>query len=179
MPLSKGNNTMKKLLLILLCLPMIGFGQIKLKEIAAQNNCHMCPGKLVVQNNNLSDTLILGSWGKLPNYEFIKNGSKEYLFVESNYLSGGIVESNIMLFSTDETNFLENIFTKVFLSNEYKYKGDKNNSFEQIIRDFQYIEITDHYVSIEMDTSVWLGSDMYENTTLKSKGSKVQSFLIK
>ena len=158
---------------------MIGFGQINLKEITVQNDCHMCPGKLVLQKNNLSDTLILGSWGKLPNYELIKSGNKEYLFVESNYLSRGIVESSIMLFSTDETNFLENIFTKVFLSNEYKYKGDENNSFEQIIRDFQHIEIIDNYVSIDMDTAVWLGSDMYENTTLKSKGSKVQSFLIK
>ena len=165
--------------LIFICFPMILFGQINLKEIAVQNDCHMCPGKLVVQKNNLSDTLILGSWGKLPNYELIKSGNKEYLFVESNYLSGGIVESSIMLFSTDETNFLENIFTQGFLSNEYKYKGDKNNSFEQIIRDFKHIEITDNYVSIDMDTSVWLGSDMYENTTLKSKGSKVQSFLIK
>jgi len=170
---------MKKLLLILLCLPMIGFGQINLKEIAVQNDCHMCPGKLVVQKNNLSDTLIFGSWGRFPNYELIKSGNKEYLFIESNYHSGGIVESGIMLFSTDETNFLENIFTTGFLSEETKYKGDENYSFEQIIRDFQYIEITDNYVSIEIDTSVWLGSDMHENPTLKSKGSKVQSFLIK
>ena len=169
---------MKKLLPILLCLPMIGFAQINLKEIAVQNDCHMCPGKLVVKKNSLSDTLILGSWGKLPNYELIKSGNKEYLFVESNYLSGGIVESSIMLFSTDETNFLENIFTKGFLSNEYKYKGDENNSFEQIIRDFKLLDITDNYMSIDIDTSVWLGSDMYENTTFKSKGSKVQSFLI-
>ena len=170
---------MKKLLLILFCLPIIVFAQINLEEITLQNNCHMCPGKLVVQKNNLSDTLILGSWGKIPNYELIKSGNKEYLFVESNYFSGGILESTIMLFSTDETNFLENIFTKSFLSNEYKYKRDENNSFEQIIRDFQHIEITDDYVSIDMDTSVWLGSDLYETTTLKSKGSTVQSFLIK
>ena len=76
--------------LIFICFPMILFGQINLKEIAVQNDCHMCPGKLVVQKNNLSDTLILGSWGKLPNYELIKSGNKEYLFVESDYLSGGI-----------------------------------------------------------------------------------------
>jgi len=170
---------MKKLLLILLCFPIIGFGQINLKEIAVQNDCHMCPGKLVVQKNNLSDTLILGSWGRFPNYELIKSGNKEYLFVESNYLSGGIVESSIMLFSTDETNFLENIFTTGFLSEEFKYKGDENYSFEQIIRDFQYIEIIDNYVSIDIDTSVWLGSDINEKTTLKSKGSKKLSFLIK
>ena len=165
--------------LIFICFPIILFGQINLKEIAVQNDCHMCPGKLVVQKNNLSDTLILGSWGRFPNYELIKSGNKEYLFVESNYLSGGIVESNVMLFSTDETNFLENIFTLGFLSNEYKYTSDKNNSFEQIIRDFKHIEIIDNYVSIDIDTSVWIGSDIYENTTLKSKGSKVQSFLIK
>ena len=165
--------------LIFICFPFILYGQINLKEIAVQNDCHMCPGKLVVQKNNLSDTLILGSWGKLPKYELIKSRNKEYLFVESNYLSGGIVESNVMLFSTDETNFLENIFTLGFLSNEYKYTRDKNNSFEQIIRDFKHIEIIDNYVSIDMDTSVWLGSDMYENPTLKSKGRKFQSFIIK
>jgi len=170
---------MKKLILILIALPMFGFGQVNFKEIVVQYDCHMCPGKLVVQKNNLSDTLIFGSWGIFPNYELIKSGNKEYLFVESNYHSGGIVESGIILFSTDETNFLENIFTIGFLSSEYRYKGDENYSFEQIIRDFQYIEIIDNYVSIDMDTSVWLGSDMYENTTLKSKGSKVQSFLIK
>ena len=59
-----------------------------------------------------------------------------------------------------------------------KYKGDENYSFEQIIRDFQYIEIIDNYVSIDIDTSVWLGSDINEKTTLKSKGSKKLSFLI-
>jgi hypothetical protein len=170
---------MKRLLHILFCFPLIGFGQVNFKEIVVQYDCHMCAGKLVVQKNNLSDTLIFGSWGIFPNYELIKSGNKEYLFVESDYHSGGIVESSIMLFSTDETNFLENIFTTGFLSNEYRYKGDEIYSFEQIIRDFQYIEIIDNYVSIGIDTSVWLGSDLYENTTLKSKGSKVQSFLIK
>lgn len=169
---------MNKLLFIFLFFPVIVSGQINLKEIVVQNDCHMCPGKLVVQKNNLSDTLILGNWGSLPNYELIKSGNVEYLFIESNYLSGGIVESSFMLFSTDETNFLENIFTIRFLSNEYRYLGDENNSFEQIIRDFKLLEITDNYMSIDIDTSVWLGSDMYENTTLKSKGSKVQSFLI-
>ena len=165
--------------LIFICFPFILFGQINLKEIAVQNDCHMCPGKLVVQKNNLSDTLILGSWGRFPNYELIKSGNKEYLFVESNYLSAGVVESSIMLFSTNENNFLENIFKTGFLSEEFKYKGDENYSFEQIIRDFQYIEIIDNYVSVDIDTSVWLGSDINEKTTLKSKGSKKLSFLIK
>ena len=165
--------------LIFICFPIILLGQINLKEIAVQNDCHMCPGKLVVQKNNLSDTLILGSWGRFPNYELIKSSNKEYLFVESNYLSGGVVESSVMLFSTDETNFLENIFTTGFLSKEFKYNGDENYSFEQINRDFQYIEITDNCVSIDIDTSVWLGSDINEKTTLKSKGSKKLSFLIK
>tara|TARA_Y100000385_G_scaffold283178_1_gene338864 strand:- start:280 stop:804 length:525 start_codon:yes stop_codon:yes gene_type:complete len=168
----------KKLLLILLYLPIIGFGQINFKEIKGKNDCHMCPGTLIVEKNNLSDTLKLGSWGRLPNYELIKSGNVEYIFVESNYLSVGIIESSFMLFSTDETNFLENIFTIRFLSNEYRYIGDENNSFEQIIRDFKLLDITDNYMSIDIDTSVWLGSDMYENTTFKSKGSKVQSFLI-
>ena len=34
MPFTKGNNTMKKLLLILLCLPIIGFGQITTTKVA-------------------------------------------------------------------------------------------------------------------------------------------------
>ena len=170
---------MNKLLIILLYFPIIGFGQINFQEIAVQNDCHACPGKLLVQKNNLSDTLIMGSWGRLPHYELIKSDDKEYLFVENNYLSAGIVESSISLFSTDDTNFLENIFSFGFLSNEYRYIGDTNRSFEQIVRDFQYIEIKENYVTIKIDTSVWLGSDNHEYTMFKSKGGKMNSFLIK
>ena len=54
MPFIKGNNTMKKLLLILLCMPMIGFGQVDIElradeEFLMQDNFSQALGKVFLQ----------------------------------------------------------------------------------------------------------------------------------
>tara|TARA_B100000963_G_scaffold280277_1_gene248739 strand:+ start:280 stop:792 length:513 start_codon:yes stop_codon:yes gene_type:complete len=169
---------MKKLLFILLCLPLIGFGQIYFKKIETQNDCHLCPGFLHVKKNNLSDTLIFGSWGRFPDYKLIKSSDKEYLLINSDYMNGGVIESNILIFSTEESNFLEIIFEKSYISNEFIYYEDEDYSYEKIIRDFKFLEIIDNYVLINVDSSVWLGTDMNEKKTLKSRGSKKLYFLL-
>ena len=161
-----------------MCVPFIGFGQINFKEIEAKNKCHMCPGLLVVQKNNLSDTLRLGSWGRLPDYKLIKSSDKEYILINSDYISAGVIESYIIIFSTEKSNFLEIIFEKSYTSNEFTYFGDADYNYEQIIRDYKFLEIRDNYVLINVDTSVWLGSEMNEKKTLKTSGNKKLSFLL-
>tara|TARA_Y100000746_G_scaffold110503_1_gene94614 strand:+ start:257 stop:769 length:513 start_codon:yes stop_codon:yes gene_type:complete len=169
---------LKKLFLVLLCLPIIGFGQVDFIELKQEHICHMCPGLLVVQKKNLSDTLRLGSWGELPDYKLIKSSDKEYILINSDYISGGVIESCILILSTEKSNFLEIIFEKIYVSNELTYFGDIDYSYEQIIRDFKYLEIIDNYVLINVDSSIWLGSEMNEKLTLKSRGSKKLSFLL-
>jgi len=147
-------------------------------EIETQNDCHLCPGFLHVKKNNLSDTLIFGSWGRFPDYKLIKSSDKEYLLINSDYMNGGVIESNILIFSTEESNFLEIIFEKSYISNEFIYYEDEDYSYEKIIRDFKFLEIIDNYVLINVDSSVWLGTDMNEKKTLKSRGSKKLYFLL-
>ena len=56
--------------------------------------------------------------------------------------------------------------------------GDADYNYEQIIRDYKFLEIRDNYVLINVDTSVWLGSEMNEKKTLKTSGNKKLSCLL-
>ena len=69
---------MKKLLVILV-MPILSFGQIYFEEIENNDDCHACPGFLVVTKNQLKDTIVTGSWGKVnSNYNIQKIGNKNF-----------------------------------------------------------------------------------------------------
>ena len=168
---------MKFIFSLLICIPFFGFAQIQFEEIKTKYDCHMCPGILVVKKNNLTDTLKLGSWGRLPYYELIPDNDKTYLFVESDYFSGGTNEKNIIIYSTENESFLKIVFQKAFLSMEYKYKKDEAYSFEEISREFQY-KLENKTLLIKIDTTVRVGSDKTEELAIVSKGNMHQSYII-
>ena len=69
--------------LIFICFPMILFGQINLKEIAVQNDCHMCPGFIIIEKGLKKDTLKMGSWGSPPKFNQFKANGGDYIAFES------------------------------------------------------------------------------------------------
>jgi hypothetical protein len=81
--------------------------------VTAENNtqeCHMCPGYLLIERGNTIDTLKRGSWGQPPNFNQFKANDRDYIALESSYSSGGINESNLSILSLNEDNYLTSVF---------------------------------------------------------------------
>ena len=58
--------------------------------VTAENNtqdCHMCPGYLLIERGNTIDTLKRGSWGQPPNFNQFKANDRDYIALESSYLT--------------------------------------------------------------------------------------------
>ena len=81
--------------------------------VRAENNiqdCHMCPGYILIERGNTIDTLKMGSWGSPPNFNQFKAKDRDYIALESSYFSGGIHESMLSILSLNEDNYLTAVF---------------------------------------------------------------------
>ena len=47
----------------------------------------MCPGYLLIERGNTIDTVKRGSWGKLPSFNQFKANDRDYIALESSYLT--------------------------------------------------------------------------------------------
>ena len=107
---------MKKLLLLLI-IPFLNFGQndnIVFKELTNEDDCHMCPGILIIKKGNLSDTLFTGSWGRVSgDYQAKKIGDNDFVVLKTSYFGMGILEEGIFIYSTESDNFLKKVFGKL------------------------------------------------------------------
>ena len=81
--------------------------------VRAENNsqdCHMCPGYLLIERGNTIDTVKRGSWGKPPSFNQFKANDRDYIALESSYFSGGINESKLSILSLNEDDYLTSVF---------------------------------------------------------------------
>tara|TARA_B100000579_G_C22822904_1_gene851574 strand:- start:600 stop:1133 length:534 start_codon:yes stop_codon:yes gene_type:complete len=173
-------ESMKKLLVIL-AIPILSFGQIYFEEIENKDDCHACPGFLVVTKNQLKDTIVTGSWGKVnSNYNIQKIGNKKYIVLESNYFSGGALEEGIHIYSTAKKDFLKKVFSKFYLTRSQKYKQLDNGHFQitSIEKDMSY-KFENNYLNIQLDTVVFITIEPEENGKMISKGTKKEKYFIK
>lgn len=82
-------------------------------SVTAENNtqdCHMCPGYILIKRGNTTDTLKRGSWGKPPYFHQFKANDKSYIALESTYYSGGINESKLSILSLNQDDYLTSVF---------------------------------------------------------------------
>ena len=124
MPFTKGNNKMRNLLLILLCLPMIGFGQVTMIPDPNISGYHNNCGTIINQNQKdyLDQTRIdRQNWSQPKSTIWIP--VKHHIIRESNG-TGGLdpaqilqvmnelnsyyINSNIQFFECDSINFIDN-----------------------------------------------------------------------
>ena len=103
--------------------------------VRAENNiqdCHMCPGYLLIERGNTIDTLKMGSWGSPPNVIQFKAKDRDYIALESSYFSGGIQESKLSILSLNEDDYLTAVFDTLI-------SDEQISSFEINRRNLEFI----------------------------------------
>ena len=92
--------------------------------VTAENNsqdCHMCPGYLLIKRGNTIDTVKMGSWGKPPSFNQFKVNDRDYIALESSYSSGGINESKLSILSLNEDDYLTSVFDTLISDEQIDY----------------------------------------------------------
>ena len=92
--------------------------------VKAENNtqdCHMCPGYILIERGNTIDTLKGGSWGKPLSSNQFKANDRDYIALESSYHSGGINESKLSILSLNEDNYLSSVFDTLVSDEQIDY----------------------------------------------------------
>ena len=84
---------MRYIFLILFCLLVsCDGGEVSFEVIDNKDECHSCPGSLVVKKNNMVDTIKTGSWGKTSdNYSVVKILNKDYVVLKTSRFGMGIL----------------------------------------------------------------------------------------
>ncbi|NQV77788.1 MAG: hypothetical protein HQ490_05465, partial [Lutibacter sp.] len=103
--------------------------------VTAENNtqdCHMCPGYLLIERGNTIDTVKMGSWGKPPSFNQFKVNDRGYIALESSYFSAGINESKLSILSLNEDNYLTSVFDTLI-------SDEQISSFEINRRNLEFI----------------------------------------
>jgi hypothetical protein len=109
-------------------------------------DCHMCPGYILIRKGNTIDTLKSGSWGRPPSFLEFKANDKSYIALESSYFSAGINESRLSILSLNEDNYLASVFDTLVSDEQIDYFKIKKRGLEFRAPDtllvHQYMEIS-------------------------------------
>tara|TARA_B100001250_G_C19690534_1_gene740089 strand:+ start:583 stop:1101 length:519 start_codon:yes stop_codon:yes gene_type:complete len=171
-----------KTFILLLIIPFLSFGQISFEEIENKNDCHACPGFLVVTKNNLKDTITIGSWGKVnSDYTVKKIGNSKYIVLNSSYFMGGALEEGVHIYSTGKKDFLKEVFSKIYTTQSATYERIENsyyNIITSIEKNISY-EFEGRYLNIKLDTMVFKTTEPEETGRIISNGVRKEKYLIK
>ena len=64
---------------------------------STSNDCHMCPGQIIISHHNKIDTILSGSWGNTGTWDTFTYENKLYLHIINRYFTGGITETSLKL----------------------------------------------------------------------------------
>ena len=173
---------MKKLLLLLIT-PFLVFGQIDnifFEELTNEDDCHMCPGILIVKKGNLSDTLFTGSWGKVSgDYQVNKIGDKDFVVLKTSYFGMGVLEEGIFIYSTDRDNFLKKVFGKLYTTQSTSFQEVQSGALKhtRIQCDLRF-DFEENFLKVDIDTTVSFLIEPDEEYTLISSGSKIEKHIL-
>ena len=111
------------------------------------------PGKLVVKKGDLVDTIYDCHFGLTPEYKLLKHLDKEYLFTSCEMNNGGDNYQTFVLWSLEDTTFLDTIyFNELNINKEIKIK-DKTYNW---IRRKGNLKLDKSTIVFEMDSIVTL-----------------------
>ena len=79
--------------------------------------CHMCPGYLIIKRGGIVDTLKRGAWGRPSVFNQFQYKNKDFLALPFEYFSRGIVESSISIISLNKENYLIPVFDTIISDN--------------------------------------------------------------
>jgi hypothetical protein len=110
-------------------------------------------GKLVVKKGDLVDTIYDCQFGHTPEYKLLKHLDKEYLFTSCEMNNGGDNYKTFVLWSLEDTSFLDTLYFKELnISKEIQIK-DKTYNW---IRRKGNLKLDKGTIVFEMDTIVTL-----------------------
>ena len=148
--------------------------------VTAEDNtqdCHMCPGYILIEKGNSIDTLKNGSWGKPLSFNQFKANDRVYIAIESSYFSGGINESKLSILSLNEENYLYSVFDTLISDEQIDYFSVIRRGIEfrapdtLIVHQHSEISNSNDESSIKIDSF----SELYiiENLSYSSGGKRI------
>jgi hypothetical protein len=108
--------------------------EVSITPIEVSPSWRGTPGKLVVKKGNLVDTIYDCQFGHTPEYKLLKHLDKEYLFTSCEMNNGGDNYKTFVLWSLEDTTFLDTLYFKELnISKEIQIK-DKAGNYNWIRR---------------------------------------------
>lgn len=120
---------MKTICYIFLLLIVYSCNQmVSITPIEVSSSWRGTPGKLVVKKGDLIDTIYDCHFGIAPEYKLLKHLDKEYLFTSCEMNNGGDNYKTFVLWSLEDTAFLDTLYFKQLnISKEIQIKDKAGN----------------------------------------------------
>jgi len=129
--------------------------EVSITPIEVSPSWRGTPGKLVVKKGDLVDTIYDCQFGHTPEYKLLKHLDKEYLFTSCEMNNGGDNYKTFVLWSLEDTTFLDTLYFKELnISKEIQIK-DKASNYNWIKRKGN-LKLVKNSIVFEMDSIVTL-----------------------
>ena len=127
--------------------------EVSITPIEVSPSWRGTPGKLVVKKGDLVDTIYDCNFGLTPEYKLLKHLDKEYLFTSCEMNNGGDNYQTFVLWSLEDTTFLDTFFYKEL--NTSKEINIKDKTYKWIQRNGN-LKLVKNTIVFEMDSIVTL-----------------------
>jgi hypothetical protein len=147
---------MKNIICIFLLITTISCNkEVSITPIEVSPSWRGTPGKLVVKKGDLVDTIYDCQFGHTPEYKLLKHLDKEYLFTSCEMNNGGDNYKTFVLWSLDDTTFLDTLYFKELNTSKEIPIMDNAGNYKWIERKGN-LKLVKNAIVFEMDSIVTL-----------------------
>jgi hypothetical protein len=129
--------------------------EVTITPIEVSSSWRGTPGKLVVKKGDLVDTIYDCHFGIVPEYKLLKHSGKEYLFTSCEMNNGGDNYKTFVLWSLEDTTFLDTLYFKELNISKEIQINDKASNYNWIRRKGN-LKLVKNSIVFEMDSIVTL-----------------------
>jgi len=129
--------------------------EVSITPIEVSSSWRGTPGKLVVKKGDLVDTIYDCHFGIVPEYKLLKHSGKEYLFTSCEMNDGGDNYKTFVLWSLEDTTFLDTLYFKELNISKEIQINDKASNYNWIRRKGN-LKLDKSTIIFEMDSIVIL-----------------------
>ena len=147
---------MKNIIYIFILFTLLSCNQeVSITPIEVSSSWRGTPGKLVVKKEDLVDTIYDCQFGYTPEYKLLKHLDKEYLFTSCEMNNGGDNYKTFVLWSLEDTTFLDTLYFKELNISKEIQMNDKASNYNWIRRKGN-LKLVKNTIVFEMDSIVTL-----------------------
>lgn len=125
--------------------------EVSITPIEVSPSWRGSPGKLVVKKGDLVDTIYDCQFGHTPEYKLLKHLDKEYLFTSCEMNNGGDNYKTFVLWSLEDTSFLDTLYFKELNISKEIQIYDKAGNYNWIKRKGN-LKLVKNAIVFEMDS---------------------------